>query len=85
MATDLRHVGDHPSVLLDENHPMQALLLRIHERGHDVTFAALDNEALKDVREAYAQSLGGYHPTVGEIARNLRDLMDAVDRLLGME
>lgn len=63
MPTDLTTVQDHPAIVLrtsavrdgDADHPHLAAIraLRSYEGNHKVTFAALDNETLKDVRDRY--------------------------------
>jgi hypothetical protein len=97
MSTDLKTVHDHPATLLEQRKrmvvvtnttPEQALAaakaLRAYERNEKVTFAALDNDALQAVREAYAETrldrgIGGLS---GE---GWSDLADAVNALLGLE
>lgn len=98
MATDLTKVNDHPVTLLRKhaeehhrrlNHPALAAAvesaaetLRAHEQEHGVTFAALDNEALSRVAEAYERvstSGPGYKQDFAEV-----DLADAIRDLLGL-
>lgn len=54
-------------------------LLRQHEAMHQVTFAALDNDTLARVREAYE------HPHETSAFRAGDDLADAVRDLLGLD
>lgn len=85
MATDLTTARDHPAALLDAAaNPYPASILWKYERDNGVTFAALDNDALAAVREAYARMQEAPRNS-GD--RNLAriDLADAVADLLGLE
>jgi len=98
MSTDLTTVKDHPATLLRKHYaPIQASLgndteaviytsagnaLSNYEQVNNVTFAALDNDALTAVREAYERVVNsnpGYLRDNAEI-----DLTDAVRDLLGL-
>jgi len=74
-----KKVYDHPATIVENaeggstvDSRLHARRLRAYEKDHDVTFAALDNDALKAVREAYA-------------ADDDETLHDAVRDLLGLE
>ena len=69
MSTDLKTVQDHPAAILRKGptggialptanamREHAATMLDRYEAQHNVTFAALDNDALKAVREAYAEA-----------------------------
>ena len=95
MATDLKAVKDHPAQILHDRDPSlirddgkdlgsvryAANILWAHESNNNVTFAALDNDAIKAVREAYEQiaACDGYVSWL-----RLQALMSAIDGLLGM-
>ena len=88
MATDLTKVNDHPAALLETGNLNDvktevdaARALRRYEQDRGVTFAALDNEALARVREAYDRA-----NTVRTDDREsaLSDFQDAVSDLLGL-
>jgi len=55
MSTDLTTVRDHPAAILanEAKDPAGSVHLLMYEVDHNVTFAALDNDALAAVREAY--------------------------------
>lgn len=55
MATDLKTAKDHPANILRDNHTEYGAAedLRDYEEANDVTFAALDNQTLQRIREAY--------------------------------
>lgn len=98
MSIDLKTVSDHPVRILDEwldslpsggsGHQERAggiravEVLRAHEITESVTFAALDNDALKEVREAY------FEFSQGSSADGTTDggngLYLAIDALLGL-
>lgn len=96
MSTDLTTVKDHPATLLRKHYaPIQASLgndteavvytsagnaLNNYEQVNNVTFAALDNEALAAVREAYAEAedlpFGAQrHQALDDLAAAVRDLL----------
>jgi DNA polymerase III psi subunit len=93
---DLRNVYDHPANVLASkaaesrthfNHAdawglrRAADVLRDYELKKDVTFAALDNEILEQVREAQKECwVLSDHPEFSEAAEKL---VSAVDSLLG--
>jgi hypothetical protein len=95
MATDLATVKDHPATIIDRlrehsttgfrSFSQAASHLRDFERRESVTFAALDNDALAAVREAYA----AFSEHTGEITQDeinaLITLRRAVADLLGLE
>lgn len=91
MSTDLLTVHDHPVNVLREGMKAwdyipfsgPATVIRTYEKEHDVTFAALDNDALQEVREAYNTFLDaqdGYIPPRGG-----SDLANAISALLGLD
>lgn len=89
MPTDLTAVRDHPAAILaaipqgaspQPTGLLAALALLEHEERHGVTFAALDNDALASVREAY-DALDNTEPTFEQV----RDLARSVADLLGLE
>lgn len=94
MATDLTKVQDHPTALLrkaaEESHYLKgtpvaqsafkaaADTLKEHEKENGVTFAALDNEALARVAEAYETYRDDVeHP--GVLASAIADLLGLDD------
>jgi hypothetical protein len=97
MATDLTTVHDHPATLLfkwaegqhtAERHDAvesMAYCLESYQEEREVTFAALDNDALAAVREAYL----GYSTTSrfdsGRKASYADDLASAINGLLGLD
>lgn len=96
MPTDLTKVSDHPATLL-ETRPSgvpaldipriltDAAFLRNYERLMSVTFAALDNDTLAAVREAYSYfSPRSQHFDYVPVAAVLW-LLTALDALLGLE
>jgi len=99
MSTDLTTVKDHPATLLRKHYaPIQASLgndteaviytsagnaLSNYEQVNNVTFAALDNDALSAVREAYETAADTPFGSEKE-ADALRDLYGAVRDLLGL-
>lgn len=85
MPTDLTNVYDHPAVILEEDcYPVVAGRLRYYEITHGVTFAALDNEALQDVRAAYEQ-LAATSLDPAEIIWAAQELKRTIACLLGLE
>lgn len=98
MSTDLTTVRDHPATLLRKvaedvvtmsatrRHGMKdaAEVLDLHENLNGVTFAALDNDALAAVREAYAEFLTGegdyQYIGGGPLADAVRDLLGLADQ-----
>lgn len=102
MATipnDLKTVYDHPAVILEDFDEFAvptdgpracAGLLRKWEAKHGVTFAALDNDALRDVREAYSRKTDAYGIGAEEShayleSCRLADLESAINDLLGLD
>jgi len=57
--------------------------LRQYEDTNNVTFAALDNDALWDVREAYDRLTGGFVKDIKKA--QVIDLLTAIDLLLGLD
>ena len=87
-SIDLKKVNDHPGTLLRKHGSpgeISAELLRQYEDANGVTFAALDNDALADVRTAYDRLTGGDTHGWVNIERIQRDLLVAVDSLLGLD
>lgn len=89
MATDLAVIHDHPATLLSQQASLgsdtyadgmatAASFLRGYERTGGVTFAALDNDALSAVKEAW-EALG---PSA--FLSPVSDLHSAVQALLGL-
>ena len=83
MPTDLTKVNDHPVPLIGKEWPAAADFLRWYEQGKGVTFAALDNDALARVREAYALDVAARTPE--EMFTANADLVGAGRDLLGLE
>lgn len=78
--TDLTTRRDHPSAILDKGgRTAAAARLRVHEQEFGVTFAALDNDALTAVREAYEAKRANPSDNLGG------DLADAIRDLLGLD
>lgn len=77
MSTDLTTVRDHPAAILanEAKDPAGSVHLLLYEVHHNVTFAALDNDALAAVREAYERD---------DLA-SLLEFRSAVCDLLGLE
>jgi len=92
MTLDLTTVNDHPATLLTHRYydgntqaafHMAAAVLERHETEHNVTFAALDNDALAAVREAYDDLYPENDPP--RAARAVADLVSALNSLLGLD
>ena len=96
MPTDLNTVKDHPAQILNDRDASlttddgrmpddleyAANVLRAYESNNNVTFAALDNDALAVLRDAYE----GVVNQQGYISRErVSALLSAIDGLLGME
>lgn len=81
MSTDLTTVRDHPARLLDED---AAGVLRDYEATNDVTFAALDNDVLANVREFY-EGVRVFRHDESQRVYVLEYLAGAVSELLGLE
>jgi len=100
MSTDLTTVKDHPATLLREHYAPQQVaigniddadglviagrVLNDYERVNNVTFAALDNDALAAVREAYTEVEGlpfgaQRHQALDDLAAAVRDLLGLAD------
>lgn len=59
-------------------------VLEAYEKEHDVTFAALDNETLAALKEAYWRDADpDFDESLSE--RRRMDIENAIDRLLGLE
>lgn len=82
MSIDLKAVPDHPATLLNQFGGTRdaVAILRAHEEEKEVTFAALDNDALIAVREAY-EALMTSDVLMGA---PVQALTSAVNDLLGM-
>lgn len=87
----LNTVHDHPAVLLLAAGETDlassvardaATILRDYEASHSVTFAALDNDALAEVRKAYDLLIGGGSKNEGLI---MADLVNGIRDLLGLD
>jgi hypothetical protein len=97
MSVDLTTAPDHPVRVLadwlDQLPPVHQErpggyrcqeVLSAHEREKGVTFAALDNGALQHLQETYEKHIDT--PYVMDMSpAALRDLLDAVRDLLGLE
>jgi hypothetical protein len=82
MPTNLTTVRDHPAAILQaDNFQYAARSLTDYEVEHKITFAALDNDALAEVRAQYAIDPFDAPSTVGL----LNDLRAAVNSLLGLD
>lgn len=90
-ATDLTKVFDHPARIIDEwvgslprgvEHQEIAggirarEVLESHEKEHNVTFAALDNDAWVAVKEEYDRYVNGYSHALGAAINDLLGLED---------
>lgn len=97
MSTDLRIVRDHPVNLLTDWYAPQAAgpqgerafldtarVLRSYEEKNAVTFAALDNDALDQVREAFSNLHNGAWSEQSDWSKAMQ-LAEAVSALLGMD
>ena len=90
MPTNLTSVPDHPAEILmrapDSSGQASGIragvYLRLYEQTHDLTFAALHNEAALRVRQAYDHSMDC---TVGQKVAALIDLRSAIGDLLGLD
>lgn len=96
---DLSKAPDHPAVLTRANAERQAASgnlgtsavlnrwaddLALYQARRGVTFAALDNDALANVREAYERTQASdWRTTDHEVA--IDDLIIAVQALLGLD
>lgn len=91
-TVNLSTTYDHPAVLLDgaansgpyPTGQVSAAFLRIYEKDHSVTFAALHNDALAAVREAY-EATQAESPDAHTNYQRASDLASAVRDLLGLE
>jgi hypothetical protein len=85
---DLTQAHDHPAALLRHQRHCRtgaaAEILRDYESDKGVTFAALDNGALEDVTKAYETLRLAEQGWVNGIFPAARDLLDALDALLGL-
>jgi len=100
MSTDLTKVQDHPATLIEaaskvhgdhlsakftEGFHAAGNYLRGVETGRGVTFAALDNDALEAVREAYKVSVEAKRVGYTHLALQAdADLRSAIGDLLGL-
>lgn len=83
---DLTNVHDHPANVLANLTGLDAFelgkapqYLRGYEQDHNVTFAALDNDVLAEIRRIQ----GVLHSTVRPDPAEYHDLLDEINNLIG--
>lgn len=91
MSTDLARVNDHPAAVLERQANVTQMVahtaaeaLREYEQEKKVTFAALDNDTLAIVRQAY-ENVQMLPSGLTAYMASQRELNQAIGDLLGLE